>query len=825
MRKIFLSLFLIGIPITNFAQTKQTLQKNWKFTREDKSAFSQSTFNDVKWQNVTIPHDWAIYGPFDMENDIQRTAIKQDGQKDAIEHTGRTGGLPFVGVGWYRTTFDLPDFSNDKKVFIQFDGAMSNPEVFINGQKAGQWHNGYNTFFLDISNWVKNKNNSLAVRLDNLTQMSRWYPGAGLYRNVHIITKNKTHIPIWGVHITTPEIQSKFAKVDINTEFVSENIENIEVETEIFNPKGEKVAQNKVKSSQYTSNNTINQQIYIDFPQLWDIKQPNLYKAITKLYKNGKLEDQTETTFGIRSIEVKPNDGFYLNGKKIKLKGVCLHHDLGALGSAVNEAAIRRQILLMQDMGANAIRTSHNMPAPEYVKIADEMGMLLAVESFDEWAIPKVQNGYHLYFKDWAEKDLTNLVKHYRNNPSVIMWFIGNEVEEQSNIEGSRVARFLQDVIRKYDSTRPISNGMDRPDDILKNNMAATMDLVGFNYRPFKYEEAYKKLPQQLLLGSETVSTISSRDVYKFPVERKAMAKYPDQQTSSYDVEHCSWSNLPEDNFIYDEELPYMIGEFIWTGIDYLGEPTPYYVEWPSHSSYFGAVDLATLPKDRFYLYRSHWNKSEETLHILPHWTWNGREGEVTPIFVYTNYPTAEVFINGKSQGKQTKNLSIPLRETENPESQKTFERQKRYRLMWLNTKYEPGSVKVVAYNDKGEAVAEKEIHTAGKPYQIKLTADRNYIKADGKDLAYITVEVVDKEGNVCPNVNDLVQFEVKGTGKFRASANGDATSLDLFHEPKMHLFNGKLMAIVQASEKTGEIIFKAKSQKIKGNQIKIQVK
>lgn len=825
MRKIFLSLFLIGIPVTNFAQTKQTLQKNWKFTREDNSAFSQSTFNDVKWQNVTIPHDWAIYGPFDMENDIQRTAIKQDGQKDAIEHTGRTGGLPFVGVGWYRTTFDLPDFSNDKKVFIQFDGAMSNPEVFINGQKAGQWHNGYNTFFLDISNWVKNKNNSLAVRLDNLTQMSRWYPGAGLYRNVHIITKNKTHIPIWGVHITTPEIQSKFAKVDINTEFVSENIENIEVETEIFNPKGEKVAQNKVKSSQYTSNNTINQQIFIDFPQLWGIKQPNLYKAITKLYKNGKLEDQTETTFGIRSIEVKPNDGFYLNGKKIKLKGVCLHHDLGALGSAVNEAAIRRQILLMQDMGANAIRTSHNMPAPEYVKIADEMGMLLAVESFDEWAIPKVQNGYHLYFKDWAEKDLTNLVKHYRNNPSVIMWFIGNEVEEQSNIEGSRVARFLQDVIRKYDSTRPISNGMDRPDDILKNNMAATMDLVGFNYRPFKYEEAYKKLPQQLLLGSETVSTISSRDVYKFPVERKAMAKYPDQQISSYDVEHCSWSNLPEDNFIYDEELPYMIGEFIWTGIDYLGEPTPYYVEWPSHSSYFGAVDLATLPKDRFYLYRSHWNKSEETLHILPHWTWNGREGEVTPIFVYTNHPTAEVFINGKSQGKQTKNLSIPLRETENPESQKTFERQKRYRLMWLNTKYEPGSVKVVAYNDKGEAVAEKEIHTAGKPYQIKLTADRNYIKADGKDLAYITVEVVDKEGNVCPNINDLVQFEVKGAGKFRASANGDATSLDLFHEPKMHLFNGKLMAIVQASEKTGEIIFKAKSQKIKENQIKIQVK
>ncbi|MDO4880573.1 MAG: DUF4982 domain-containing protein [Capnocytophaga sp.] len=825
MKKIFVSLFLLGMPMINFAQTKQTLQKNWKFTREDNSSFAQPNFNDTKWQSISIPHDWAIYGPFDMENDIQRTAIKQDGQKEAIEHAGRTGGLPFVGTGWYRTSFDVPDLATNKKVFIQLDGAMSNPEVFINGKKAGEWHNGYNTFFLDISSLVKNKNNTLAVRLNNLTQMSRWYPGAGLYRNVHIITKNETHIPIWGVHITTPEIQSKFAKIDIKTEFVSQNNSDLEVETEIFNPKGEKVGQSRTKTNQYTSNNTIPQEIFIDNPQLWDIQQPNLYKAITKLYKNGQLKDQTETTFGIRSIETKPNDGLYLNGKKIKLKGVCLHHDLGALGAAVNEAAIRRQIRLMQEMGANAIRTSHNMPAPEYVKIADEMGMLLAVESFDEWAIAKVQNGYHLYFKDWAEKDLTNLVKHYRNNPSVIMWFIGNEVEEQSNIEGSRVARFLQDIIRRYDGTRPISNGMDRPDDILRNNMAATMDLVGFNYRPFKYEEAYKKLPQQLLLGSETVSTISSRGVYKFPVERKAMPKYPDQQTSSYDVEHCGWSNLPEDNFMYDEELPYMIGEFIWTGIDYLGEPTPYYVEWPAHSSYFGAVDLATLPKDRFYLYRSHWNNSEETLHILPHWNWEGREGEVTPIFVYTNYPTAELFINGKSQGKQTKDVSIPLRETENEESQKTFQRQKRYRLMWMNTKYEPGSVKVVAYNDKGQAVAEKEIHTAGKPYELKLTADRSQIKADGQDLAYITVEVVDKDGNICPNINQLVQFEVKGAGKFRASANGDATSLDLFHLPKMHLFNGKLVAIVQAGEKAGEITFQAKSKNLKTNSVKIQVK
>lgn len=494
-----------------------------------------------------------------------------------------------------------------------------------------------------------------------------------------------------------------------------------------------------------------------------------------------------------------------------------MHHDLGALGGAVNEAAIRRQIRIMQDMGANTIRTSHNMPAPEYVRAADEMGMLLAVESFDEWAIPKVDNGYHLYFKDWAAKDLTNLVKHYRNNPSVLMWFIGNEVEEQSVENGSQVAYYLQNIVRALDPTRPISNGMDRPDDVLRNNMAATMHLVGFNYRPFKYQEAYGKLPQRLLLGSETASTLSSRDVYKFPVERKSMAKYPDMQSSSYDVEHCDWSNLPEDDWIHQEDLPYTIGEFIWTGFDYLGEPTPYYEEWPSHSSYFGAVDLAGLPKDRFYLYRSHWNKEAETLHILPHWNWEGREGKTTPIFVYTNYPTAELFINGKSQGKRSKDLSIKLAKDEEKGNPSDLERQKRYRLMWMDTKYEPGVVKVVAYDEKGKAVAEKQLHTAGAPYALRLTCDRSTIKADGKDLCFVTVEAIDEKGNVCPNVNELVEFTVKGAGTYRAAANGDATCTDPFHLPKMHLFNGKLVVIVQATEKAGEITLKANSKKLKG--------
>ena len=816
MNKINL-LLLISLATINSWTQEQTLQKGWKFSREDNPEFSGTAYNDAHWQSVTVPHDWAIYGPFDMENDIQRTAIKQDGQKAAIEHTGRTGGLPFVGVGWYRTTFDVSTLTNDKEVFVQFDGAMSNPEVYVNGQKAGEWHNGYNTFFLNISPYVKAKNNTLAVRLNNLTQMSRWYPGAGLYRNVHIITKNKTHIPIWGIQITTPEVTNNFAKVVVNTEFVAAKKEAIAAETTIFNQRGEKVAHSSNQATAYTTDK-ITTELYIDKPLLWDIGKPNLYKAVTKLYENGQLKDEVSTTFGVRTIELKPNDGLYLNGRKIKIQGVCMHHDLGALGAAVNESAIRRQIQTMQDMGANAIRTSHNMPAPEYVRAADELGMLLAVESFDEWAIAKVENGYHLYFKEWAEKDLTNLVKHYRNNPSVLMWFIGNEVEEQSAESGSQVAYYLQSIVQKLDPTRPVSNGMDRPQDILRNNMAATMQLAGFNYRPFKYREAYKKLPQRLFLGSETASTVSSRGVYKFPVVRKSMAKYADMQSSSYDVEHCGWSNLPEDDWIHQEDLPYMIGEFIWTGFDYLGEPTPYYVEWPSHSSYFGAVDLAGLPKDRFYLYRSHWNKEAETLHILPHWNWEGREGETTPIFVYTNYPSAELFINGKSQGKRYKDLSIKLEEDEKDGNPEDLERQKRYRLMWMDTKYEAGVVKVVAYDNNGKAVAEKEIRTAGKPYALRLTTHKETaFSPNGKDLAYITVEAVDKDGNLCPNVNDLVTFSVKGVGSYRAAANGDPTCTDVFHLPKMHLFNGKLVVIVQSGEEKGKTTLKAQSKRLKG--------
>lgn len=828
MKRIFLLLIIFSFSLSLFAQnrTQITLEKGWKFTREDNAAQSNTAFDDSKWQSVTVPHDWAIYGPFDKSNDIHRMAIVQDGQTTAIEHYGRTGGLPFTGAGWYRNKFSIPGFSANKRVKIQFDGAMSQARVYVNGKEAGFWPNGYNSFYFDITDLVNpnGQNNTLAVRLENNEEQSRWYPGAGLYRNVHLIVTNKTHIPVWGTYVTTPVVEKDFARVNIKTKIASPASARYKLVTEIKDASSNTVTTQESTLSKF-SQNEITQELIVENPKLWDIKHPNLYSAVSKLYENEQLIDEYITPFGIRTIEIRPDDGFYLNGEKIKFQGVCLHHDLGPLGGAVNEAAIRRQIRTMQDMGVNAIRTSHNMPAPEYVRLADEMGMMLMVETFDEWAIPKVKNGYNRYFKEWAEKDIVNVLHHYRNNPSVVMWCIGNEVEEQSNRQGAKTARFLQDICHREDPTRPVTNGMDRPDAVFTNNMAAIINVPGFNYRPFRYQEAYQRLPQQIILGSETASTLSSRGVYKFPVQRRSMAQYDDHQASSYDVEHAGWSNLPEDDFIQHEDLPYAIGEFIWTGIDYLGEPTPYYSAWPSHSSLFGAVDLAGIPKDRFYLYRSHWNKNEETLHILPHWNWKGREGEVTPIFVYTNHPSAELFINGKSQGKRTKDLSIPLDGSYTEEAQKSFERQKRYRLMWMDTKYEPGTVKVVAYDANGNAVAEKEMKTAGKPHRIELSVDRSNIKADGKDLAFINVRVVDKDGNFCPDETRQINFKVTGTGSYKAAANGNPASIESFQAPYMKLFSGQLTAIVQSAEKPGNITFEASSKGVRSAKINIQTK
>ena len=810
-------------------RTEQTFEKGWKFTREDNADFAKPGFNDAKWQNVTVPHDWAIYGPFSINNDKQEMAITQDGQTEAMEHAGRTGGLPFVGTGWYRLNFDAPSFEKGKKATLIFDGAMSHARVYINGQEAGYWPYGYNSFYVDATPYLKpGEKNELAVRLENERESSRWYPGAGLYRNVHLVVTEDVHIPTWGTVITTPVVEDGFARVNVKTDLVmpeGKNVGNYRIVTEILNPEGKRISSDD-RPGDKLDGNFFNQNFVVYRPSLWSPENPALYTAVSKVYDGETLKDEYTTRFGIRTLEIIPDKGFFLNGKLTKFKGVCNHHDLGPLGGAVNDAAIRRQIRILKDMGCNAIRTSHNMPAPELVEACDEMGMMLMPESFDEWKSAKMANGYHKIFDEWVEKDLVNLIRHYRNNPSVVMWCIGNEVPDQWNgNNGPKLSRMLQDICHREDPTRPVTQGMDAPDAVVNNNMAATMDIAGFNYRLHKYPENYKKLPQQIVLGSETASTVSSRGVYKFPVTRQAMKKYDDHQSSSYDVEHCGWSNLPEDDWIWHDDKPWAIGEFVWTGFDYLGEPTPYYTDWPSHSSLFGIIDLAGLPKDRYYLYRSHWNKDEETLHILPHWTWPGREGEVTPIFVYTNYPSAEVFINGKSQGKRTKDLSVTPENSADSASTANFKRQQRYRLMWMDTKYEPGTVKVVAYNDKGEAVAEKEIHTAGKPDHIELVADRNEIKADGKDLSFVTVRVVDKDGNLCPDAQHLIKYSVKGAGTYRAGANGDPTSIELFHLPQMKVFNGMMTAIVQSTDKPGEITLTATGKGLKSGKLVLMSK
>lgn len=818
-----LCVLMLMSTLSSWAQQprKETLLEKWKFTREDNQEFIKPGFDDSKWQSVTVPHDWAIYGPFSWDNDRQNVAITQDGQKEAMEHAGRTGGLPFVGTGWYRTEIDASDIKSGQRATLLFDGAMSHAKVYVNGKEAAYWPYGYNSFHFDITPYLNpGEKNVVAVRLENLPESSRWYPGAGLYRNVHMIVTEDAHIPVWGTYITTPDINKEWAKVNIRTTPElpeGANAADYSIETTIIAPKGTRVANDKVSLKDYIYNDSAAvQSIIVNNPELWSTDSPALYTAETRLYKGNELKDAYTTPFGIRSIEIKPNEGFFLNGEKIKFKGVCNHHDLGPLGAAVNDAAIRRQIRILKDMGVNAIRTSHNMPAPELVRACDEMGMMLMAESFDEWNIAKCQNGYNLLFDEWAEKDLTNLIHNYRNNPSVVMWCIGNEVPNQWGEGQARIARWLQDICHREDPTRPVTQGMDAPDAVINNNFAAVMDIPGFNYRAFKYPEAYRKLPQELVLGSETTSTASSRGVYKFPVERKSMATYDDHQSSSYDVEHCGWSNLPEDDFIMHDDLPYTMGEFVWTGFDYLGEPTPYYTNWPSHSSLFGIVDLAGIPKDRYYLYRSHWNPKEETLHILPHWTWHGREGETTPIFVYTNYPSAELFINGVSQGRRTKDLSIGIDSTYTPEARASFERQKRYRLMWMDTKYEPGTVKVVAYDNNGNAVAEKEIRTAGKAHHIVLTPDRESYKADGKDLAFVRVSVVDKDGNLVPHAENDIRFTVTGTGSYHASANGNPASLELFQAPHMKAFNGELTTIVRTDTKPGTITLKATAPGLK---------
>ena len=778
------------------------LQQGWQFTKGDPSESST-------WQNVTVPHDWAIYGPFDISNDLQKVTVIQDGEQKATLKTGRSGGLPFVGKGTYRRTFNVSAVDG-KTIALQFDGAMSRSQIYLNGQLAGGHPYGYATFVVDVTPYVNKGENELEVRLENLERSSRWYSGAGLYRNVHLLITNKTHIPVWGTCIRTTALSDASASIGMQID-VDGATDATTVSTSIISPEGECIA--TLDGQQFN--------LEIANPSTWSPETPSLYKAVSTVSNNGEVVDEYTTTFGIQTSEIR-EDGFYLNGVKRKFQGVCNHHDLGPLGAAVNVAALRHQLALLKDMGCDAIRTSHNMPAPELVKLCDEMGIMMMLEPFDEWDIPKCENGYNLYFEDNVEADMTNFIHQYRNDPCVVLWSIGNEVPDQRTAEGVEVARRLNEIAHREDPTKPTTSGMDQFDYVVSNGFANVVDVAGFNYKPLRYEEALPKLDKKVILGSETASTVSSRGVYKLPLGYVKSVTHDDHQCSSYDDEACHWSNVPDIDFAADEDYPWCIGQFVWTGFDYLGEPTPYQTDsWPNHSSMFGIIDLASLPKDRFYLYRSVWNYNDFTLHILPHWNWEGHEGENIPVMVYTSAPGAELFLNGRSLGVKTKGDAS---EGEFFEQHGLPSVMARYRLMW-DVPYEAGKLEVVAYNsDKSEA-GRKIVCTAGKPERISLSVDRQSISADGQDLAYITVSVVDKDGVEVPDATNLVKFKTTGAGAFLATANGDATSLESFQEPQMHLFSGKLTAIVKAGKRAGKLRFEATSEGLEAATIDINVK
>ena len=758
----------LATSLTASAQRSTINLKQWQFSRDS-----------INYKAVTVPHDWAINGPFDKKWDLQYVAIEQNGEKEKTEKSGRSGALPWIGRGFYKTTVNLKRLP--KTAVLEFDGAMADPHVYINGKLAGHWAYGYNAFRVDAAPYLKKGKNEISVSLNNREESSRWYPGGGLYRPVQLVMNvDAATINPWGCYFRTESINKGKAEVSICT-----NINNVDktlsIENQLIDNMGHIVAQ--FKYGDFDAQGNVVKTLTVDNAQLWSPESPYLYKLVTRLYRNNKLIDQTQQKVGIRTVRVAQYDGFQLNGVSRKIKGVCLHHDLGPIGAAVNKAALIRQIRTMKDMGCDAIRTAHNMPSTWQMEICDSMGIMVMAESFDMWIYPKCKNGYALNFKQWADRDMENLVLNHRNHPSIVMWSIGNEIPEQWSEEGRNISEHLQDLCHKLDPTRPVTQGMDQAEAALNSGFAQVMDVPGFNYRVHKYDKNIRQLSKGYLLGSETASTVSSRGVYKFPVEPSDSKKYADGQCSSYDVEYCPWSNLPDDDWQMQDDRDYVIGEFVWTGYDYLGEPSPYDEYWPSRSSYFGICDLAGLPKDRYYLYRSHWRKDDATLHVLPHWTFPGREGESTPVYCYTSYPMAELFVNGKSQGRIAKNPGSRL---------------DRYRLRWNNVKYEPGEIRVVAYDYDGTPKAEKTIRTASAPARIVLKADRSSISSKGEDLAFVTVSVVDKDGNPCATATNKMKFHVTGAAKFRAACNGDATSLVPFNSTEMPLFSGELVVVVE---------------------------
>ena len=818
MRKLFFCLALIafgilmqaGTPAEDKtpAQRRLSFNDSWRFSKGDPAGAENPGFDDSAWRQVQLPHDWAIEGPFDKS------------------YNPHCGALPFFGIAWYRKHFAIPATAGNKYYSIEFDGAMSNAKVYLNGQELGQRPYGYIGFSFDLTPLLKfgSGENVLAVRLAPEDMSSRWYPGAGIYRNVWLDVTGPVHVARWGTIITTPEVTDAGATVAVKTELQNRRAipARITLETSIVDPAGKPVARGK---TDYTvpagGKETIEQKIAVAKPQRWDVDRPYLYGAVSEVKEGSQVLDTYSTPFGIRTIEFDRANGFMLNGRRLKMNGVCNHHDLGALGAAVNRRATERQLQIMKSMGVNAIRTSHNPPSPELLEYCDKLGLMVMDEAFDMWRIPKVRNGYAKYFDQWGETDIRDMVRRDRNHPSVVLWSIGNEIPEQGRADGWKLAKFLADAVRSEDRTRPVTAGFNNLAGAIKNGLADQIDIPGFNYKPMNYPQVLDEHPKWVIVGSETSSCVSSRGVYHLPIEK--YQKHPSLQLSSYDIIAPPWAMAPDVEFDAQEKLPNVVGEFVWTGFDYLGEPTPYGSrdgsDWPARSSYFGTVDLAGFPKDRYYLYQSLWTK-EPMVHILPHWNWAGHEGQPIPVFAYTNTDAVELLLNGKSLGKKARG-SEPVEIPVGKNVSDTLKFKTKYRLMW-EVPYTPGELKAVAYKG-GKPVATHVIRTAGAPAQIHLIPDRSSIAADGMDLSFVTVRIEDKDGNLCPMADNLVKFRVEGAGRVAAVDNGNAASVESFQADYRKAFSGVCLLIVGSQRgMTGRIRVVAGSEGLRSAETQI---
>jgi beta-galactosidase len=802
------SLLLGGAPVCRAAEVpaacgRQTLpfDQAWRFHLGDVAGGEKPELADSAWRLLDVPHDFSIEGPRGAD------PAAMAGPFDQKSPSGWGGGWLNGGIGWYRKTFTLPEGTAGKRVRVHFDGVYMNSEVWINGVSLGKHPYGYTGFHHDLTAHLKPGHNLLAVRVDVRQPCSRWYSGAGIYRHVRLTITDPVHVAPWGTYVTTPEIVDASAQVRVRTQVRNEGEDNggadtvqVSLTTSILDADGRQIvahqAAGPVKAG---GGHEFDQTLKVETPRRWSTDDPYVYRVVSEVSVGDRLVDRYETPLGIRTIEFTVDNGFLLNGRRVQIKGVNNHHDLGCLGAAVHRRGIERQLEILRAMGCNAIRTSHNPPTPELLELCDRMGMLVMDEAFDEWIIPKigVKYGYQQFFDQWSERDLVSMIHRDRNHPCVILWSIGNEIKEQAASTGGVMARRLADICHREDPSRMVTSGVNKMGPAIKNGFTKALDVVGVNYNVAEYHKQRGKV----LVASETASALSTRGEYGLQIKPDgtvAINMRPDNQCVSYDLDRPPWGCTAEDSLLAVRNAPWLAGEFVWTGFDYIGEPNPY--DWPSRSSYFGIIDLAGFPKDRYYLYQSQWS-DRPVVHLLPHWNWEGFEGREIPVWCFTNAESVELFLNGKSLGSRD------------------FNRSERLHLQW-QVPYEPGVLKAVGKKN-GKTIMD-EVYTAGEPAKLIVLPDRQQIAADGEDLSYVEVRIVDQHGNLCPNADNLITFALEGPGTIAGVDNGDPTSHEPFQATQRKAFHGLCLAVIKAPRTSGEIRLSARAEGLRSEPVAI---